>query len=130
MKYIRGFKIEELLGKTFDDVFKTFDDVLDTRATLEFVKGSQSFTFYHEQDCCEKVYIESVVGDLQDLVGTPILKAEEVTSRESGSWDSSYTYTFYKFATIKGYVDVRWVGESNGYYSEKVDMGVFETKPR
>lgn len=70
--------------------------------------------------CCENVCIEDIAGDVDDLVGAPLLMAEEVTSvaeeHESGTW------TFYKFATINGFVTVRWLGTSNGYYSESVDF--------
>lgn len=96
----------------------------DDQIDFETVCG-RKFTMYHTQDCCESVYIDSVVGDLQDLVGSPILLSECVASDKlppKDRWDDSYTWTFYKFATIKGYVDIRWYGSSNGYYSESVDF--------
>ena len=113
--------IEVLKGKVMTSVVAT-DDTL----TFTTVHGDK-YEFYHDQDCCESVYIESIVGDLDDLVGNPLLLVEEVTSNENPEWftpqyQDSFTWTFYKFATIKGYVDVRWYGESNGYYSESVNF--------
>ena len=87
------------------------------------------FSSHHDQDCCENVQIEDICGDINDLVGSVILNAEEVSNDEyEKEWEStqeyieSFTWTFYKFATQKGYVDIRWLGESNGYYSESVEF--------
>ena len=33
------------------------------------------FRLYHSQDCCESVDIEDVCGDVEDLIGSPILMA-------------------------------------------------------
>jgi hypothetical protein len=36
----------------------------------------------------------------------------------------SYTWTFYRFGTRRGSVTVRWLGHSNGYYSEGVSVEI------
>lgn len=116
-------KISELIGKNFTKVYVS-------SGKLNFVmEDGTRYYFYHNQDCCESVGIEDIVGDLADLVGEPILLAEESSGETPSDYSfkyepESYTWTFYKFATRKGYVDVRWLGESNGYYSESVDFGV------
>lgn len=119
---IEVIDIKSMVGLTFASVERRGDDEL-----IFASDDGRIFRFYHSQDCCENVYIESIVGDLSDLVGSPLLNAEEVTFDNVNpggitvpEYQDSFTWTFYKFATIKGYVDVRWYGESNGYYSESV----------
>ena len=110
----------QMLGKIFVRVTGS----VDSDEMLFETADGERFMFAHSQDCCETVRINDIVGDLQDLVGTPLLVAEEVQGATEPDEEhyESYTYTFYKFATRKGYVDVRWLGESNGYYSEGVDL--------
>ena len=114
----------QMLGKTFVQVtgaVGNFDLLFETA-------NGERFMFAHQQDCCERVDINDIVGDLQDLVGEPLLVAEEVEGETPVDFNEreyeSVTWTFYKFATRKGYVDVRWLGESNGYYSESVELFV------
>lgn len=112
-------KIGDLINQTFTKVYKKDDSIIFER--YDNNGKLVGYKLYHEQDCCENVYIESIVGDLSDLENTPILKASEESSYGNTNYGSE-TWTFYKFATIQGYVDIRFYGESNGYYSESVDI--------
>lgn len=116
-------KFEDLLGKILTYVNADND-------TLYLVTSERrEYRLYHDQNCCESVSIEDIEGNLEDLIGYPLLQAEEVISKDDTPGVTkerytgySFTWTFYKFATIKGYVTVRWYGTSNGYYSESVDF--------
>lgn len=112
--------LKNLIGKTLTEITSLWIGSDGVR----FVCPEGTYAMYHSQDCCETVEIEDISGDVTDLIGSPILVAE---CRESGecpegseSHDDSNTWTFFTFRTLKGTVDIRWHGSSNGYYSESV----------
>lgn len=114
--------MKEIIGRVPVSVNQDNDTI-----TMLFEDGSCAM-WYHEQDCCERVVVEDVTGDWSDLYGHPLLVAEERTSNDFRPADcESCTWTFYTFRSIGGSVDVRWFGESNGYYSEAVNFA-FEEK--
>ena len=121
-QYVPDLDVSVLMGQTIKEIVNT--DGYELRFVME--DGSE-YLMLHEQDCCEDVRIESIDGDLSDLIGSPLLQSEEVVGEtpadwEEPEWTDSYTWTFYKFATIKGSVTIRWYGSSNGYYSERVSF--------
>lgn len=110
-----------LLGKTLTAIV-----VNDDQTEIEITTADgERYLMYHEQDCCESVWVEDIAGDLEDLIGTPLLMAE-VTSQDGENNDEygTSTWTFYRAATIKGSVTIRWCGTSNGYYSEGVSFAL------
>lgn len=119
---VNGVGVDVMLGMTMASVESDSETV-----TFLTVDG-RLFRLYHEQDCCESVVVEDIDGDLEVLVGAPLLVAEEISNapRPDGFKPEyepdSETWTFYKFATEKGHVTIRFHGESNGYYSEEVSF--------
>lgn len=136
--------VSELVGETVTAIESE-------KERIRFATASgKRFIMYHSQSCCESVSVEEIHGDLEDLINSPILRAEEVSStkptpeiireraeaeikdRERAKEEGreyygpyhaeSETWTFYKFATIKGEVTIRWYGTSNGYYGEGVSF--------
>lgn len=93
------------------------------RDRMILATADRSVLFYHSQDCCESVGIEEVDGDLVSLVDSPITRADEEIDRPpEGEYGESSTKTTFRLATAKGNVTVRWLGTSNGYYSESVSF--------
>jgi len=123
----KDLEFSSLKGKTLSEIRN-----INNKELIFTCDSGESYKLYHDQWCCEEVSIEDIIGDLNDLIGSPLLMAEEISSninpegivKESQNkyYTASFTWTFYKLATIKGYVTIRWYGESNGYYSEEVDF--------
>lgn len=112
---------EDMKGETLVSI----DGAFVGSESIKFTCASgRVFELRYEHDCCEHVALEDVAGDVADLIGSPLLMCELVTSKENPpgteapDYQDSFTWSFYKLATSKGYVTLRWYGENNGYYCE------------
>lgn len=112
--------IEQLIGCTINKIIGQKGDEI-----IEFHTDKGNFKMYHRQDCCEDVRLYDVDGDLQDLIGSVVLSATEDANTDDkmgAKITESFTWTFYTIRTLAASVTFRWLGESNGYYSEDVEF--------
>jgi hypothetical protein len=80
--------------------------------------------FHHYTSCCERVFLEEAMGDSKSLIGETIVSFQEVSSDDAPAVDyESFTWTFYNIVTTNSDLTLRFLGRSNGYYSERVDLG-------
>ena len=115
-------KFEELKGLT---IFSVKGAEKGSNEIILQTRCGRTFVMQHDQDCCESVEVDDVCGDIQDLINAPLMVAEEYTNSDDPMGHKeldSFTWTFYRLATVMGYVTIRWLVESNGYYSESVDF--------
>lgn len=122
MRYSDTVELDTLAGLTIESVegLKQYSDMVKINTSC----GKQ-FIFMHFQDCCEQVQLEDFEVGTDDLSGAVILSAEESTNNDDKfgvEIYDSFTWTFYKIETTKGELWMRWLGESNGYYGEEVDL--------
>lgn len=114
--------LADLVGRYFTRVKATDDEIRFYLADDVYVLMN------HHQDCCESVYVEDICGDLEDLVDAQIVHFEERTQDGDDYSCGSQTWTFYDIQTTRGCVNIRWLGESNGYYSENVDISLVDVR--
>ena len=108
-------KFEQIQGMTITAVVYK-----EVNESLLIHLNTHVLEMIHHQDCCETVYLADVVGSFEDLIGYPLLEVSETIVNNELIGESS-TASYYNFRTIKASVQLRWVGESNGFYSEIVD---------
>lgn len=110
----------DLVGKTLISI----DGCRAGSDTITFTCSDGTVYRQLQDDYLGDVFVESVNGDTQNIIGRKIVIAEEKSNVDAPprKGSESYTWTFYTIATVKGYLDIRWYGESNGYYSETADF--------
>ena len=121
--------VAQLIGLTLNRIEGCLPD---SDEVTFYSECGQQFRMYHEQDCCETVLLNDIEGDVDDLIGSPIVVAELVSDAAQQALKllipfpdrdgDCVQWTFYRLATAKGWVVLRWFGDSNGYYSTEVNF--------
>ena len=119
LKYSKAKEWKELLGQEIIQI--ALDTVTDCRRLILVLKNGDCVVMQGDPDEMSCVRLEDIAGDWADILNQEILQAEEAVSKTKDG-DGSATWSFYKLATIKGSITLRWCGSSNGYYSESVDL--------
>jgi hypothetical protein len=111
-------KFDVLVGEVLDavDIDREKDQILLT------TRSGRQFLIHHEQKCCETVEISGQDGSFDKLIGKPIVEARDNAVDTSEEAADSQTTTTLVFRVDDHAVISRWVGDSNGYYSESVDI--------
>lgn len=89
--------------------------------------SGDTIMIYHDQKCCETVSIESTEGDWYALKGKVVVETVHEESQAEvppglGSNLDSCTRSTLKLRVDDATVISRWIGVSNGFYSESVDI--------
>ena len=108
-----------------------FIDVSGDSIMITLEDGTKYY-FDHQQDCCENVSIYYWKGNYHDLFGKKLLYIDSdnddfIDETKDIYLDYSNTCTTIKFVTDENTVISRWIGSSNGYYSESVDLMILES---
>ena len=109
-------ELSSLVGEILTNIDVSDDTVMMT------TKSGRQIMLYHSQGCCESVSILSTDGEWRELIGKPLLIVEEEIDGSAACDYGSKTETTFTFGVDGATVINRWIGESNGYYSESVDI--------
>ena len=114
------FDIPNLIGSVVDDIQQNTETL-----TIKLQDG-RTYLFGHEQECCEKVYLADMNGDINDLIGQTITIAH---FSESPDKKSTTAWTFVHLSSPKGSLVIRWNADTDTQYSTDVCIRVTYPTP-
>lgn len=95
----------------------------NSEETLIVFESGCALYMTHTQECCEMVrLVESSGLDAMELLGSVFAGVEISSSSRRDDSGEGRTDTWISLLTSKGSTQLRWLGESNGYYSESIDF--------
>jgi len=117
-------EFEKLVGK---EIIKVEGLLVGSKEVTFYCSDGSNLRMYHAQCCCENVDIYELDGDGFAAIGVVLSAREDISDpHPEGEKEEPYMrdleqWTFYNLQTNNGFVNIRWFGESNGYYSVDVD---------
>lgn len=120
MGYSNRVELNSLVGEVL-----TYIDTDGKGEIMLTTESGRKIRIYHEQDCCESVRIEDTEGNWHNLIGKVIVEVNydiDPSGAPMPEYPDSWTRTNLTFKVNDATVISKWIGESNGYYSESVDI--------
>lgn len=133
-----GFEIPGLAGQylAYWTLDKNFETEFTTQANSVWLGPARAerddWRFYHEQRCCESVRIVSIRDDNDSDELNRIVDArmyvwsdetpDSLSHLPAQPTRASHTWTVLHLSTERGDIEIVWLGESNGYYSEDISI--------
>lgn len=110
--------LSELVGQTITSFqgLEINSDLIDL-----FTAEGNHYTFSHEQDCCELVYLADFECDFTNNATVISVEVSESDATPTNKNLEAH-WIFYKIETSNGELWLRFFGESNGCYSTNIDF--------
>src|SRR5690606_1558502 len=102
------------------EIIVSIDGIRNDDVTIKTASG-RTFRMYHSQDCCESVYVSREYGSVDGILNKTVERAVYNTEYYAEASESG-TITTFRIYCGDAYLELEWLGTSNGYYSEGVSF--------
>lgn len=113
-------------------ILKGFKAQIDS---LTLYLEDSTISFYHDQECCEEVIFHNyeqfseklgtLVGEKISSFSCKVEQGKDYSKKVKGENSDHVTETLLTFVLDKKKVKAVWLGMSNGYYDDNVQVSIY-----